>query len=440
MPGARVIGRILSLGFPLPGPLVDNYTFLSAPSFFDYNAIVVDLRALSLLIDGVLDGSVDAATFGGARVRARDAGHGEESLSTILLRRRDEAAMLLDNGGAIVCFASPPVTHAVPGTGDIDDVLWLPDDAAGACRAPALVPADGRKVRASDGQHPLATFVSSQAANIAYRARFDVAHIAGARVFARSEGGAALGVELPRERGRIALLPALAGTPAGDARYSMSDALQAGIRRLLGAMAEGREPAWLAGFSLPGLDERTAALDAARAARDDAQRALDAAAQARDELARYRRLLWQEGPLGLHDVVIEALRLLGFDVYANDPNAIEVRDGGVSALVEIEASEYPIAMAPHERLRDRVEDAFQRRSAAPRGVIFVNGRRLLSPAAREDEVIPALRLAAETMRYCVAPTSTLFAAVAATLAGDAEAAPAYRGLILTTDGVLPAGS
>ena len=39
---AKVIGRILSLGFPLPGTHVDNYTFLSAPAFFDYDAIVVD--------------------------------------------------------------------------------------------------------------------------------------------------------------------------------------------------------------------------------------------------------------------------------------------------------------------------------------------------------------------------------------------------------------
>ena len=31
MTPARRIGRILSLGFPLPGPLVDNYNFLTAP-------------------------------------------------------------------------------------------------------------------------------------------------------------------------------------------------------------------------------------------------------------------------------------------------------------------------------------------------------------------------------------------------------------------------
>ena len=28
----RTQGRILSLGFPLPGPLVDNYNIISAPS------------------------------------------------------------------------------------------------------------------------------------------------------------------------------------------------------------------------------------------------------------------------------------------------------------------------------------------------------------------------------------------------------------------------
>ena len=65
----KVIGRILSLGFPLPGPQVDNYTFLSAPSFFDYDAIVVDPNALSLLIESVIDGSAEAATFADTPIR-----------------------------------------------------------------------------------------------------------------------------------------------------------------------------------------------------------------------------------------------------------------------------------------------------------------------------------------------------------------------------------
>ena len=32
--------RILALGQPLPDPLIDNYNWASAPSFFDYDAII----------------------------------------------------------------------------------------------------------------------------------------------------------------------------------------------------------------------------------------------------------------------------------------------------------------------------------------------------------------------------------------------------------------
>src|SRR5436190_6452598 len=90
----KVIGRILSLGFPLPGTQVDNYNFISAPSFFDYDAMVVDPRSLSQLIEGVIDGSVQAATFAGIPVGNAPTSPTAASLADVLLRRRDETARL----------------------------------------------------------------------------------------------------------------------------------------------------------------------------------------------------------------------------------------------------------------------------------------------------------------------------------------------------------
>jgi hypothetical protein len=233
------------------------------------------------------------------------------------------------------------------------------------------------------------------------------------------------------------LLPALRSHPSGDDRYVMSDDLQAGIRRALGAEAAGREPVWLRAFDLPGLDERAVALEVARQARDVAQAALDDAQAAYDDLAHYRRLLWQEGALGLNASVLDALRLIGADVYAHDPNALELRIDGCHVLLEIEASEHEIDLAPHYRLRQRIESAIERRGEAPRGLIVVNGRRLSQPSERGGEISDALRVAAETMRYCIAPASTLFTAVAAQLSGDTAAVAAYRCLLATQDGPLP---
>lgn len=426
----KVIGRILSLGFPLPGPQVDNYTFLSAPSLFDYDAMVVDPHALSQLIEGVIDGSIEATTFNDALVRNTPASPSDAALAELLLRRRDQTRMLLDNGGVIICFAHPATAHrGIAGVDAIDDYYWLPE-------APTLVAGDGSQAQIVDFQHPLAAFVHGQLANISYRAHFAADALRASCVFARSHGGAAIGVELPTERGRTIFLPALKALPAGDARYAMSDALQAGIRRALGVIAEGRPPTWLGAHPLPGLDERATALEVAQRARDDAQTALDGAAAACDEIARYQRLLWQEGAVGLDDVVIDALKFIGFDVYASDRREMELRADGVSVLFEIEASEHPIGLTPHYRLRQRIERAIERRGEAPRGVLFVNGQRLEAPSQRSQPVGDPLRIAAETMRYCIAPTSTLYDAVAAKFGGDDAAVAEYRRRLVATDGLL----
>ena len=425
----KVIGRILSLGFPLPGPQVDNHTFLSAPSFFDYDAIVVEPHALSLLIEGVVDGSIDATTFGDVPIANAAASPGSAALGDVLLRRRDETQALLAHGGVVVCFAHPAATHAgIAGVDALDDYYWLP-------APPPLVAGDGSQAHVVDFQHPLAAFVHGQLANIAYRAHFGVGVPPGC-VFARSHGGAAIGAELPVERGRLIFLPALSAPPSGDGRYAMSDALQAGIRRALGVVAEGRAPGWLSAHPLPGLDERAAALAEAQRVRDDAQRALDTEETSHDELARYQRLLWQEGAVGIDDVVIDALKLIGFDVYATDRRELELRIDNAGALFEIESSEHPIDLAPHHRLRQRIERAIERRGEAPRGVLFVNGQRLEPPSQRTQPVTDALRVAAETMRYCIAPTSTLYEAVAAKLRGDEAATAEYRRRLVATDGLL----
>ncbi|MEX2245935.1 MAG: hypothetical protein WEC75_04540 [Dehalococcoidia bacterium] len=439
-PARRVIGRILSLGFPLPGPSCDNYTFVNAPSFFDYDAIVVEPSGLSALIESLIADGAQAATFGREKVRNVPQAPGEVALAEVLLRRREETRIALQNGAAIVCFAHPAVAHGVAGGEGLDDYCWLPLPDDVALRPPQLVPAGGTRVDVVDHEHSLAAFVAGQAANLAYRARLDPEQIPGFasrwRVFARSSGGAVVGAELAVDAGRVILLPTLSRLPSGDQRYVVSNALQAGIRRALGVMAEGHAPNWLPAFPLPGLDERAAAVAHARTAVEAAQAAVHAAEVAHEELARYQRLLWQEGELGLHDVVLDALRLIGFDVQASDAADLRLRAEGASLLLDIDSGEGTVDMAPHHRLRQRIERAIERTGSAPRGLLVVNGCRLLSPSGRPQQVTDALRLAAETMRYCVAPTTTLFDAVVAQMSGDAEAVAECRRRLVTTDGLL----
>ena len=425
-PGRRRIGRILSLGFPLPGPIVDNYGFLSAPSYFDYDAVVIDPRAVGETIERVLTGE-EVRTFAGAVVRP--SGDGNATLAGEIERRRAEMTTLLEHGGVAVIFARMPASHVADGLPRFDDFSVIPD-------APTFVRAEGTTVEILDGHHPLAGFVHHQSANILYEAALDPSSQSGTRVIATSHGGAVIAAELARDTGRVVLLPALKAIPSGQGRYALSEALQSGIRRLVGVMAEGRAPAWVARHPLPGLNERVAALDAARRDADAASRALAAAESAHDDLARFQRLLWQEGALGLEDVVLEALRRIGFEVYARDEASLELRADGSSALLEIEASAEAIGIAPHHRLRTRLEKRIEQRAAAPRGLIVVNAHRLLPPTERPAPATDALLAASEVMGYRIATTASLFEALVASLNGDDAAVAEYRRALLTGSGLL----
>lgn len=436
----KVIGKILSLGFPVPGVQVDNYTFFSAPSFFDYDALIVDVRAAGTLIESIIAGSQEVTTFSGQQVTLDARTSGEVALSDLIARRRDETQALLDRGGVVVAFAHVERQYAVAEGARIGDYDWLPLPPTITLAPPQMVAGEGSQAAVVDWQHPMAAFVATQLANTAYRAHFSTNADDGTSLFARSIGGAAIGVELPLPSGRLFLVPALKNTPTGDARYAMSDALQQGIRAALGATAAGRPPSWIKPDSLPGLPALDDAVASAQSAADSAASTLTAAQSARDDLAKYQRLLWQEGSVGLTPVVIDALKLIGFSVYDRLPGELEIRLGDAArALVEIEGSDRPVDMTPHHRLRQRIERAIERAptttSAAPRGILFVNGERLLAPVQRKH-ITDALRLASETMRYCVAPTSTLYDAVAAKLNGDDDAVSAYRNRLMACDGLL----
>ncbi len=435
--------RILSLGFPMPGAAVDHYSFASAPSFFDYDALVVEPLALSALIEEIVAGTAEHATSAKEPVRNVPASPDSVALADLLRQRRDETERLLARGGLVVCFAQPNAPHdRVAGFAGCDRYCWLPAPAGLRYDEPFLHRGAGTQIGAIELEHPFGPFVHQFRAKLAYRAHVaeDAPDFTG-RVFARSAGGAALGVELPLGAGRVVFLPPPARLPAGDERYAWSKALQEAVRRLLRSAAAVSPPPWLAGHDLPGLRERIAARDAAQAAAGAAAEALDSADGAVEELERYRRLLWQEGKFGLEEPVRAALALLGFLVLPDDldtPAYLRLEGDRAVVFVEAEGSVDAVGMAAHYRLRQRLEDAVAQGKPA-RGLLFINGHRTQPPDERPPQHQDALRVAAETMRYGVCATSQLFAAVRAALAGDESTARAFREALLTTEGVLDDG-
>ncbi len=434
--------RFLSLGFPLPGPRVDNYSFTTAPSFFDYDAVVVDPAALSRLVETLVDGEESYHTHFEEPVANGLTTPEQVGLADVLRRRQDEAARLLADGKIIVCFAYPDVAHPrVAGFTGCDRYYWLPAPPGFQYREPDLVPAEGTEAEATDAVHPFAPFIAEIHRHVGYRACFNDAapnFSRFGRVIARSRGGAAVGVELKAGGGTIVFLPTLHRPPAGEPRYRLSETLQQCIADLAGRAMDEAEPAWAAEIDLPGLAERRQALAAADATQRQSLAALEQAEAQVQERERFEGLLWQAGSLGLGRLVREAFGLLGFAVPADDDTPLTARMGARTLLVEAAGSDGAVGMNAHHRLRARLEEAIAATSEPPAGALVVNGYRLRRPDDRPRQYDDALAVAATSMRYCLLTSADLFDAVRASLAGDESAVADFRERLFHTEGPLPA--
>ena len=78
----------------------------------------------------------------------------------------------------------------------------------------------------------------------------------------------------------------------------------------------------------------------------------------------------------------------------------------------------------------------ERRGEAPRGVLFVTGQRFESPWRRTQPTAYSLRVAAETMRSCIAPKLSPYDAVAANVSGDDDAPAPYQRRLVETAALL----
>jgi hypothetical protein len=131
-----------------------------------------------------------------------------------------------------------------------------------------------------------------------------------------------------------------------------------------------------------------------------------------------------------------ALELIGFRIAARDVDEpAEARLDDTTLLLEVDASGEAVGMDGHHRLRRRLEEAIAA-GKPKRGLLVINGYRAKSPAERPPQYDESLRVAAESMRYCVATTEQLFQAVRAALEGDEATVGSFRERLLATEGIL----
>ena len=242
--------RILTLGCPLPDPQIDNHDWANAPSFFDYDVIVVDpAGAVSELVEGVLRRGASPLTYTDEPIEDGPTTATSVGLADLLRRRQEETERLLARGGLVVCFAQSDVPHPrVSGFPGCHRYYWLPAPPGLDYGPKRLRPAHGASVSVTNYEHPFADFLERGRHNVLYRALFAEGTEGfgqAARVIGRSAGGAAIAIELSIGSGRGRLpasagaAPALNGAGIDGARSSDGRADRPGAGRGKGSRRSG---------------------------------------------------------------------------------------------------------------------------------------------------------------------------------------------------------
>jgi hypothetical protein len=226
--------RTLVVGIPLPHVTFDNYTFVSAPAFSEYQRLLVETSSISAVVEDVVAGEGQHHDFVGHAVHNAPSTPAAFSLQQLLEMRRRETEWFFARGGLLVCFAHPDVAHpGITGLCGWRRYSWLPAP-PGFRYEYHLLPGFGTPGAEVTGpDHPFAHFISALAPRLAYRATIDETapnFSDYGRILARRiSGGVAIAAELALGSGRLVLLPPLL-KPEAD-RASIADALFTSLER-----------------------------------------------------------------------------------------------------------------------------------------------------------------------------------------------------------------
>lgn len=401
--------KILSVDFYLEGKGIENYSFHDAPSFSDYDAVILDPEKISDLWEKITperDGSLN--------IYASQDGGFSRGLKFPMSRRNNELISLLKiTKGIVICILRDRGRvlniHENAGPWTIDRYSWLPN----VINFYSVI--HGKEIKIVNKHHPfrqiLSTFKDSIHFEVILKPDKNVIPIATNKV------DELIAVEYRVGEGKLIFLPPINNYNSEKAGGVLIDC----IRGSLNWNIPSKKPEWVSGYSLPGDDEKVAKMGKLN---DEISRIKDIKKEIEAEYNRsemLKALLYEQGKYGLEPAVREAFKLLGFKVLNLDEYEEEydlfAREDNLIVIGEIEGSEAQVDITKYRQLLDYVDREETTNGNKVKGILIGNGFIKKPPDERGEQFTESAIRGCKSRRFCRITTYELYKTIRAVLSG-----------------------
>lgn len=409
--------KILSVDFNLKGTGIINKSFWDAPSFSDYDVIIIDPEQISeywtTRIESEGDGSLWSYT-------QSDRGYGN-ILNELFNRRANEIEQLLTiTGGILICILRQKgnILQLAPSLYHKSDRLtlsrysWLPSSKLYPYTFFCPVGRIGESIKLINKKHPFSQFFSVLKEDIYHEAVITGERIRIAKPIASDKVGGLIGCEVPFGKGKIIFLPPLKRIDQAKVGGILIDC----IKKSLQWTEPLKKPAWLTKYSLPNEERIKDEISRLKEEMERIERLIEEQEKDFKSLEMIKGLLYEQGKYGLEPAVREAFRIIGFAV--PEPEEYEeeydlfIKEGDMIIIGEVEGSTKQVGVTKYRQLLDYT-DVRLTKGERVKGILIGNGLLGSDPEEREEQFTDEAIRGCESKKFCRMTTFELFKAVRA---------------------------
>ncbi|MFC2051005.1 hypothetical protein ACFLTN_07520 [Chloroflexota bacterium] len=439
--------RILSVDLKLDNDQITNESFLEAPSFHDFDIVVIDPLGVANFLN-----NQDHKYKDGFLTLDYDSKGTNKWIRNAISERRRETKHFLSRGRLLVCILRRPNSAYLCSFRDewpkpneeenwVNTYDWLPLRYSSDSMISILTPAQGNRISLRDSKHPFAPYFSDFNKQIYYEAYLDENkkphYFENFYTIAETHGQFPVAFSFELEGGQVVFLPPIENPDPKKLAGVLLNCILANSGRI----EESAPPSWLRHYSasVPGLadlehQEKTLTEQLQRLGKQ-----LDNIQQQKAEREKYLKLLYEQGKFQLEPVVRGAFSLLGFTVKEAEPSdGLLESDEGV-ALLEIEGKDdKAINIDKYSKLLNYViNDEAQTGTKRKKGILVGNGFRLNDPKDRRQQFTREVIGAAKSIGFCLLSTQIMFDLVCKVLddPDNDDLKRQIRQQLLATDGV-----